>query len=310
MYPYIKELYKLLYQHEDFQKYLIACLIESTNANIAYDDICLEYVNACIIDDTELKELTYQTLYTIFEYFCKDAGNFCNAARYKNILEVFASLVHVTCSAELSNYFCYGVFADDIIRSQMSADVLMLSYRLEEQQCGWNENVLTDVIKYWIKCHNSYAVFSQNPSQLHVERMVKYFYNFKKVHEPPVVNLQNYRYISCVFANRTDKQNLWMMRLQRMLQSPLNDIEQYYEILALTSLVSTKSKSWLLELPSGLKELLVKGTYERLNNVFFKVALNADSDSRLLILETLTKAQSVAIRSWHITGNNLIFAQS
>ncbi|XP_017864572.1 PREDICTED: uncharacterized protein LOC108614861 [Drosophila arizonae] len=299
MHPFIMQLYKLLYQHEDFQKYLIACLTESANAKVAYDDICLDYVNACIIDDTELSKLTYKTLYAIFDYFCKDAGNFCNAARYKSILEVFASLVHVTCCAELFNYFCCGVFADDIIRSQMSADVLMLSYRLEEQQCGWTENALTKVTKYWIKCNNSYAIFSQNPSQLHVERMLKYFHNLKKLHEPPAFNLHNYRYISCVFANQIDKHHLWVMKLQRLFQSPLNDIEQYYEILALISLVSTSSKYWLLNLPTGLKELLVKGTYDRLNNVFFKLALNTDSASRLLILETLMPAKSVATSCWY-----------
>lgn len=139
----------------------------------------------------------------------------------------------------------------------MSADVLMLSYRLdiyihkhrliiviaikliciyslEEQQCGWTENALTAVTKYWIKCNNSYAIFSQNPSQLHVERMLKYFHNLKELHEPPVFNLHNYRQISCVFANKIDKHHLWVMKLQRLFQSPLNDIEQYYEIVSIT----------------------------------------------------------------------------
>lgn len=65
------------------------------------------------------------------------------------------------------------------------------------------------------------------------------------------------------------------------------------------SLASTSAKYWLLTFPNCLKELIVKGTYKRLNNIFFKLALDAVSTTRLLILETLMSAKSDATSCWY-----------
>ncbi|EDW62247.2 uncharacterized protein [Drosophila virilis] len=299
MRTYVMHIYELLYQLEDFQKHLIACLSGSEQTAEDYNELCLDYVTVCIMDHLEISQPTCRTLQKVFEYLCKDGYNFVNAARYKRILEAFGSLLHLACSAALYNYFCAGLFQEDIIKSQVCADVLMLSFRLEEVQSGWRNNALMQATNYWIKCNNSYAMFSQNLSQLHVRRMLKYFHSLSN-NEPPAFNIRNYRYLHCICAGVEQQQRLWLLRLQRLLNEPLSDIEQYYEILALMELLSTGQVDWLLQVSGSKQELLLKDTCKRLANVYFKLALQASPATKLRILQTVTLSKSVANSCWHV----------
>lgn len=65
-------------------------------------------------------------------------------------------------------------------------------------------------------------------------------------------------------------------------------------------LLSVSSSDWLLKLPPSIKDLLLKGTYQRLNNTYFKLALKASSATKLRILQAAMPPKSAANTCWHV----------
>ncbi|XP_034476921.1 uncharacterized protein LOC117783581 [Drosophila innubila] len=297
--PYVLELFELIYQLNDFQNYLMALLTEPEQADEDYYELCLDYITVVIIDNTEIMPLTCQTVQKIFEYLVKDASNFTNAARYNRLLEVFGSLLYLADSVTLLKYFNNGLFQEDLIKSQVCADVLMICFRLRDENDGWSHPDVVQATDYYIKCNNLYTLFSQNPSQWHIQRMLRYFHKLGN-HELPLFNMKNYRYLHCVSARIEQDQRLWTMRLQRILIAPLNDAEQYYEMLALMELLMNSQSDWLHLLAESVKELFKTDKCKLLANIYFKLGLQCNRATQLRILQGAMPTHEIIKSCWHI----------
>ncbi|EDW01797.1 GH20255 [Drosophila grimshawi] len=283
--PITLQIFELLYQLEDFQKYLIGWLSKREQVDVDCFELCLDYITATITDRAEISQPTCKTLQKIFEYLFKDACHFTNAARYNRILDAFGTLLHVTCSASLINYFCTGLFEEDIIKSQVCSDVLTLCFRLEEANHSWSKPDVVKATSYWIKCNNSYAMFSQNLSQLHIQRMLKYFHRLGN-NEMPIFSMRSYRYLHCVSPRTEQQKRILLLRLQRLIKEPLSDIQQYYEFLALMELLPSAEIEGLPHLWSKVKEMMVGDKCKHLANTYFKLALQFSPATKLRILQT------------------------
>ncbi|KAM8712887.1 hypothetical protein ACLKA7_013248 [Drosophila subpalustris] len=294
--PYVMQLFELIYQLEDFQNYFISYLTEANEDNY---ELCLDYILVAIMDNTEVSLLTCKTVERIFENLFKDALNFTNAARYNRLLEAFGSLLYVTESETLFKYFSAGLFQEDLIKSQVCSDVLMICFRLEEANQTWSNNDIVQATDYYNKCNNLYTLFSQNVNQWHIQRMLRYFHKLSN-HEQPLFNIRNYRYIHCVSTRNEQDQRLWIMRLQRILIAPLSDAEQYYEMLALMKLLTDNQSDWLHLLAGSLKELFNNDKCKLLANIYFKAGLQGSPATQLRILQGTMPTQGIVNSCWHI----------
>lgn len=297
--PYVMQLFELIYHLEDFQNYFVGYLTDPEQANEDLSELCLDYITVVIIDDTKIGPLTSQTVQKIFEYLLKDASNFTNAARYNRLLEAFGSLLHVSDSVTLFKYFSGGLFQEDLLKSQVCADVLMICFRLEEANQSWSHADIMQATDYYMKCNNSYSLFSQNTSQFHVQRMLKYFHKLSN-NKQPLFSLRNYRYLHCVSARTEQDRGLWMMRLQRILMAPLNDTEQYYEMLALIDLLTTGVADWMDLLSGSLEELFNNDKCNLLANIYFSVGLQLSQRVQLSILQGPMPSQEIINNCWHV----------
>ncbi|XP_062128419.1 uncharacterized protein LOC133840544 [Drosophila sulfurigaster albostrigata] len=297
--PYVMSVYGLIYKLEDFQNYLLRCLADQENKTNNYTKLCLNYTTTVVLDDAEITPLTIKVVQNLFEYLLKDSRNFVNAAHYDRILQTFATLLHVSHSVALFKFFSAGIFQEDLMKQQVCADVLMLFFRLEETSKNWKSADIAQAAEYYRECNNSYAMFSQNTSQWHVQRMLKYFHKLERK-EAPLFNLRNYNYLHCVSPRAEPDQRMWMMRLQRLLMSPFSDIEQYYEMLALMELLATDSNNWLHLLPDTVMNIINRGKCQLLRKVYFKLAFQSNQLTRKRLLQEAMPTQDNVNNSWHL----------
>lgn len=103
---------------------------------------------------------------------------------------------------------------------------------LRESEKNWSQADINEAKSFWIKCNNSYAMFSNNLHQWHVQRMLRYFHNLDKNKELPAFSMTNYRYLHCVSVPKEEDTQFWKMRIQRILITPFSDKEQYYELVS------------------------------------------------------------------------------
>ncbi|XP_034108372.1 uncharacterized protein LOC117570682 [Drosophila albomicans] len=297
--PYVMTVYGLIYKLEDFQNYLLRCLADQENKTNNYTKLCLNYTTAVVLDDAEITPLTIKVVQNLFEYLLKNSRNFVNAAHYDRMLQTFGSLLHISHSVALFKFFSAGIFQEDLMKQQVCADVLMLFFHLEETSKNWKSADIAQASEYYRICNNSYAMFSQNTSQWHVQRILKYFHKLERK-EAPLFNLRNYNYLHCVSPRAEPDQRMWMMRLQRLLMSPFSDIEQYYEMLALMELLATDSNNCLHLLPDSVKNIINRGKCQLLRKIYFKLAFQSNQLTRKRLLQDAMPTQDNVNNSWHL----------
>ncbi|EDX06287.1 GD10108 [Drosophila simulans] len=272
--PHVLDILELVYTFQKCQDYLISSALGTPQ----FDDFdaCMDFINAVSTDDADVLPSTCLTLQQIFEYLFK-VGNI-----------------------ELHRYFCAGIFQKDFITSQVCADILMLCFRLKEANKCWTDRGIKEAIAYWHKCNNSYAMFSTNPSQLHVQRFLRYFHCLGK-QELPVISIQNFRLLSAV-AEADDHLGMKILkRLELISSSAPTKIELYYEVVALLELLvhhdQIDCSHWFQRTSEMAKKLLGIDKSVSFANAYFKLLARANGSTQLLILRGLPT--NVGCTNWN-----------
>ncbi|KAH8297136.1 hypothetical protein KR044_005331 [Drosophila immigrans] len=174
-----------------------------------------------------------------------------------------------------------------------------LHQRLEESSKTWRPADIAQAVEYYSKCTNLYAMFSRHTSQWHVQRMLKYFHKLEHK-EAPLFNMKNYCYLHCVSPRAEQDRRMWMMRLQRILITPLNDVEQYYEMLALMELSATDQNDWLRPMLDSVKNIINNNKCQLLRQVFFKLGFHSNQLTQQRLLQDAMPTQDIINKSWHM----------
>ncbi|EDW47040.1 GM20635 [Drosophila sechellia] len=272
--PHVLDILELVYTFQKCQDYLISSALGTPQFD--YFDACMDFINAMSTDDADVLPSTCLTLQQIFEYLFK-VGNI-----------------------ELHRYFCAGIFQKDFITSQVCADILMLCFRLKEANKCWTDRGIKEAIAYWHKCNNSYAMFSTNPSQLHVQRFLRYFHCLGK-QELPVISIQNFRLLSAV-AEADDHLGMKILkRLELISSSAPTKIELYYEVVALLELLvhhdQIDCSHWFQRTSEMAKKLFGIDKSVSFANAYFKLLARANGSTQLLILRGLPP--NVGCTNWN-----------
>ncbi|XP_032571567.1 uncharacterized protein LOC6608283 [Drosophila sechellia] len=296
--PHVLDILELVYTFQKCQDYLISSALGTPQFD--YFDACMDFINAMSTDDADVLPSTCLTLQQIFEYLFKDAKNFVNGERYNQVLDAFGCLLYLVGNIELHRYFCAGIFQKDFITSQVCADILMLCFRLKEANKCWTDRGIKEAIAYWHKCNNSYAMFSTNPSQLHVQRFLRYFHCLGK-QELPVISIQNFRLLSAV-AEADDHLGMKILkRLELISSSAPTKIELYYEVVALLELLvhhdQIDCSHWFQRTSEMAKKLFGIDKSVSFANAYFKLLARANGSTQLLILRGLPP--NVGCTNWN-----------
>ncbi|KAH8401000.1 hypothetical protein KR009_002367 [Drosophila setifemur] len=298
--PYVMQVYELIYSIEDFQKYFISCLLDPEPPDQDYFDLCMDCIAAVSTDTAEITPNTSRFLQKIFEYLFKDAANFVHPKHYERVIDAFGTFLYLGDNQGMVNYFCHGLFEKDIIVSQVCVDILMLLFRLKEDNKCWNTNTIDDAIRFWNKCNNAYAVFSQNPSQWHVQRFLKYFHSLGKKGLPPFTT-QNFRYLTAVCCSDAKIGMKLLKRLEIISSAVPTEIEIYYEVVALLELLAqqngTDCSKWFQQAFEMSKELLSREKCTVFASAYFNLLTRANQASQLLILQGLSSVNGCP--NWH-----------
>ncbi|KAH8407596.1 hypothetical protein KR222_007884 [Zaprionus bogoriensis] len=196
-----------------------------------------------------------------------------------------------------------------------------LEQRLMERNKSWSQRDIEQATSYWTKCNNCYSMFSLQLSQWHVCRLLKYFHHLGHK-QSPLFSLGNYRHLRCVSTgSEQQQQQLWQMRIQRLLMTPLSDKEQYYELvsawsqstmrqanrvsrcwqLALMELMTACQSDWLHLIAGSVQELLLGSSHCcQLAGVFFQLALQASKSTQLRILQGALPAAPLLSDCWQL----------
>ncbi|KAH8369822.1 hypothetical protein KR093_001051 [Drosophila rubida] len=174
-----------------------------------------------------------------------------------------------------------------------------LQLSLEEASKNLRPADVAQAAEYYIKCNNSYALFSQHTSQWYVQRMLKYFHKLAPK-ETPLFTMRNYRYLHCVSPRAEQDQRMWMMRLQRILIAPLSDVEQYYEILALMELLATDQNDWLHLIADSVKHIISVDNCQLLCKIFFKLSFHSNQLMQQRLLQDAMPTQNCVNNSWYL----------
>ncbi|XP_043066426.1 uncharacterized protein [Drosophila bipectinata] len=286
--PYVINVIGIVYSYDDFQKYLISCLKDSIQSKVEYFYVCIGFITAVSKDAAEINESTCKTIERIFEYLFKDASNFVNCEKYDLIIESYATLLFLGESYFLFCYFFMGLFEEDIILAQACADVLMLCFRLKEVNQSWNQSEIEKALSFWNKCNNTYSMFSQQPSQWHVQRFLKYFHRIGKK-ELPDFNMENFRYISAVPPSQMG--NKLLQCLENCSSDPPTQPEVYYEMAGILDLLAQQNNvdcsKWFLRSFEMAKELLSNGKSMVFFESYFKLLAKENKATQLVILRGL-----------------------
>ncbi|KAH8331639.1 hypothetical protein KR074_008918 [Drosophila pseudoananassae] len=316
--PYVINVIEIVYAYDDFQKYLISCLKDSIQSKKDYLYVCIGFISAVSKDASEINESTCTTIERIFEYFIfTDASNFVNCENYDRIIESYSTLLYLGESYFLFCFFFMGLFHEDINMSHACADVLMLCFRLKEVNQSWDQREIENALTFWNKCNNSYAMFSQQPSQWHVQRFLKYFHRIGKK-ELPDFNIQNFRYISAVAPSHMG--NKLLQCLENCSFDPPTQPEVYYEMVrlllklhnmnylkifflqaAILDLLAlqdnTDCSKWFLRSFEMAKELLSNVKSMVFSESYFKLLARGNKATQLVILRGLPPLNGDA--SWN-----------
>ncbi|KAH8367094.1 hypothetical protein KR084_000546 [Drosophila pseudotakahashii] len=296
--PHLLDLYEMVYSFQKCQEYLlygILCTPEWGNF-----DACMDFIAAVSTDNAGVLPKTCQTLSKIFECLFKDATNFVNADRYERIVDAFGSLLFLVSNRELHSYFCAGLFEKDIITSQVCADILILCFRLKEVDKCWEDNDIEQAVAFWNKCNNSFALFSQNPSQLHVQRFLKYFHNIGK-QGLPVISVRNFRHLSAVATSDAQVGMTLLKRLEQISSSAPTKVEVYYETVTLLELLSEHNQidcsQWFHRTSEIAKEVMCNANSTTFTSAYFKLLARGTKSTQLLILRGLNTNNGC--NNWH-----------
>ncbi|XP_030379950.1 uncharacterized protein LOC115628107 [Scaptodrosophila lebanonensis] len=297
------KIFELIYHVGAFQKYMLDALSQPEASTIDFFQLCLDFVTVVIMDDKIITPSTCETVQMVFEFVFKDEWQFINRKHYDRIIEAYGTLVYVGNSLQLCNYFCAGVFQDDVLKSQASADVLLCSFKIVEANNGWNNGRMQPAIDYWNQCNNSYAMWSHNCSQWHVRRILNYLYTIKISNQLPMFNLNNYRLLRCISAGSDGgKSKVLVEGLQKLSMTPIKQAEQYYEMIALVEIlivhkIGQRDLKILEQSLIKLKSLLESDKCILLINVIAKLALKSNRFTQFGVLQKF--ARTAAVASWH-----------
>ncbi|XP_017027745.1 uncharacterized protein [Drosophila kikkawai] len=293
--PYTMQLFELVYFLPDFQEDFINNLVAGEDSF----NLCLSFVTVVCTDNTAVSPNTCQTLQRIFEYLFRDASNFVHAENYDRVIEAFGSLLYLLDNDILFNYFCAGLFQKDLVSSQACADVLMLCFRLKEVNNGWDSKAIEHAARFWNECSNSYALFSHNPSQWHVQRFLKYFHIMSR-QKLPSLSIRNYRYLSAVTGSRDPIGRHLLKHLEDISYDVPTEIANYYEIIAvleiLAQLGQTNCGSWLKRTSEMAKQLMAIDKGSTFISSYFRLVLASDQATQLLVLRGL--APVIGCTNW------------
>ncbi|XP_016971287.2 uncharacterized protein LOC108038913 [Drosophila rhopaloa] len=296
--PYIMELYELIYSFEECQEYLLFSIFGPPEED--YFDVCLDFVTAVSTDDADVLPKTCQTLQKIFEYLFKDATNFVNAERYERVMDAFGSLLYLVPIKELHSYFCAGLFQKDIITSQVCADILMLCFRLKEENKCWTPIDIEQAIVFWNKCNNSYCMFSKNPSQWHVQRFLKYFHCLGK-QGLPALSIRNFRHLLAVITEDKQIGIQLLNRLDHVSSAAPTQVKDYYEMVAMLELLvknrHTDCSQWFQRSSDMSKKVMSIANSTTFTSAYFKLLAFANKPTQLLILRGLASGNGCT--NWH-----------
>ncbi|KAH8258097.1 hypothetical protein KR038_005683, partial [Drosophila bunnanda] len=284
--PYAMQLFELVYLLPDFQEYFI----QNLNSNEDSFNVCMDFVTVVCTDNTAVTANTCQMLQKIFEYMFKDASNFVHEENYDRIIEGFGSLLYLLDNEILNNYFCAGLFQKDIVTSQACADVLMLCFRLKEVNKGWDSKAIEQAVSFWNECNDSYALFSHNPSQWHVQRFVKYFHIMGR-QKLPTLSLRNYRHLSAVIGSSDQVGRKLMKHLDDITSDVPTEIGNYYDIIGVLEILAqlghTSCSQWLTRTSEMAKQLMTIDKSSTFVSAYFRLLLASDKATQLLVLRGL-----------------------
>ncbi|XP_020814564.1 uncharacterized protein LOC110188962 [Drosophila serrata] len=284
--PYVMQLFELVYLLPDFQEYLI----QNLDSNEDSFNVCLDFVTVVCTDNTAVSPNTCQILQKIFEYMFIDATNFVHEENYERIIEGFGSLLYLLDNEIMHNYFCAGLFQKDIVKSQACADVLMLCFRLIEVNKGWDSRAIEQAARFWNECNNSYALFSHNPSQWHVQRFVKYFHIMGR-QKLPTLSLRNYRHLSAVIGSSDQIRQKLLKHLDNITSDVPTEIGNYYDIIGvleiLAQLGQTNCSQWFTRTSEMAKQLMTVDKSSTFVSAYFRLLLASDKATQLVVLRGL-----------------------
>ncbi|KAH8253170.1 hypothetical protein KR032_003954, partial [Drosophila birchii] len=293
--PYAMQVFELVYLLPDFQE----CFIQNLVSNEVSFNVCLDFVTVVCTDNTALSPNTCQILQKIFDYMFVDAAHFVHEENYDRIIETFGSLLYLLDNEVLHNYFCAGLFQKDIVKSQACADVLMLCFRLKEVNKGWDSKAIEQAASFWNECNNSYALFSHNPSQWHVQRFVKYFHIMGRK-TLPTVSIRNYRHLSAVIGSSDQLGRKLLRHLEDITSDVPTEIGNYYDMICvmdiLAQLGQTNCAEWLKRTSEMAKQLMVNDKCSTYVSAYFRLLLASDQATQLLVLRGL--APVIGCTNW------------
>ncbi|KAH8285483.1 hypothetical protein KR054_009932, partial [Drosophila jambulina] len=322
--PYAMQLFELVYLLPNFQEvkytfvfvyifiqiFIFKYLVQNLGSNEDSFNVCLDFVTVVCTDNTPVSPNTCQTLQKIFEYMFMDASNFVHEENYERIIEAFGSLLYLVDNEVLHNYFCAGLFQKDIITSQACADVLMLFFRLvvlfsriplkipyltvlcslKEVNKGWDSKAIEQAASFWNKCNDSYALFSHNPSQWHVQRFVKYFHILGR-QKLPTLSIRNYRQLSAVIGSSDQVGRKLLKYLDDITSDVPTEIGNYYDIVSVMNILAelgqTNCAQWLKRTSEMAKQLMAIDKNSTFVSAYFKLLLASDQATQLLVLRGL-----------------------
>ncbi|XP_017066261.1 uncharacterized protein LOC108104602 [Drosophila eugracilis] len=296
--PYEMDLFKLVYSFDECQKYLTISM--QYTPEFDYFDVCIDFITAVSADNSAFLPNTCQTMQKIFEYLFKDATNFIHAERYERVLNAYACFLYLVPDKDIHRYFCAGLFLKDIISSQVCADILMLCFHLKEVNKCWTDKAIQQAAVFWNKCNNSYAMFSTNISQLHVQRFLKYFHRLGK-QGLPAMSTQNFRHLSAVAKANAQLGSKLLERLDHISVAVPTKVEIYYEMAALLELLvqqnQTDCSQWFQRTSDMVKKLLSIGKSSIFTSAYFKLLAFGNKSTQLLILRGLDPTTDCT--NWH-----------
>ncbi|XP_043657305.1 uncharacterized protein LOC122622698 isoform X1 [Drosophila teissieri] len=295
--PLVIDILELAYSFQECQDYLISSF---GTPESDYFYVCIDFLNAVSADNADVLPSTCRTLQNIFEYMFKDANNFVYGERFNLVLDAFGSLLYLVGNIELHRYFCTGIFKQDIVTSEVCAEILMLCFRLKEANKCWTDHDIEQAIAFWHKCNNSFAMFSTNPSQLLVQRFLRYFHCLGE-HELPVISLQNFRHLSAVAKTDGHVGMKILKRLELISSSAPTKVELYYEIVALQELLVQHDQidcsHWFQRTSEMAKKLLSIDKSIAYANAYFKLLARGNKSTQILILRGLPP--NIGCTNWH-----------
>lgn len=98
---------------------------------------------------------------------------------------------------------------------------------------GWDSKAIEQAVSFWNKCNNSYALFSHNPSQWHVQRFLKYFHCLGR-EKLPALSFRNFRQLTAVAGSSAQIGRKLLKHLDDITSDVPTNTGHYYEIVSIS----------------------------------------------------------------------------